>query len=131
MGFKPPPLFKASTLWPTFTLFVNLFPLNSFLFHPLLRHFRLFLPTLTQPHNLTHQPSLHIINWFKQISKGWFYQSNCCFLSKANFGLFKSLYKHIRLFYLWDIFRFIFRQLRMTFFHMIMVTVKNNFSSNA
>ena len=23
--------------------------------------------------------------WFKQISKGWFYQFNCCFLSKSNF----------------------------------------------
>ena len=32
---------------------------------------------------------------------------------------------------LWDIFRFIFRQLRMTFFHKIMVAEKNNFSSNA
>ena len=32
---------------------------------------------------------------------------------------------------LWDIFIFIFRQLRMTFFHKIMVAEKNNFSSNA
>ena len=32
---------------------------------------------------------------------------------------------------LWDIFRLIFRQLRMTFFHKIMVAEKNNFSSNA
>ena len=29
---------------------------------------------------------------------------------------------------LWDIFRFIFRQLGMTFFHKVMVTEKNNFS---
>ena len=28
---------------------------------------------------------------------------------------------------LWDIFRFIFRQLRMIFFHKIMVAEKNNF----
>ena len=32
---------------------------------------------------------------------------------------------------LWDIFRFISRQLRMIFFHKIMVTEKNNFFSNA
>ena len=31
---------------------------------------------------------------------------------------------------LWDIFKFIFRQLRMTFFHKIMMT-ENFFSSNA
>ena len=32
---------------------------------------------------------------------------------------------------LWNIFRFIFRQPRMAFFHKIMLTEKNNFSSNA
>ena len=32
---------------------------------------------------------------------------------------------------LWDIFRFMFRQLRMAFFHKIMVAENNNFSSNA
>ena len=32
---------------------------------------------------------------------------------------------------LWDIFRFIFRELRMTFVHKIMVAEKNNFSANA
>ena len=31
---------------------------------------------------------------------------------------------------LWDIFRFIFRQLRMNFFDKIIVAAKNNFSSN-
>ena len=32
---------------------------------------------------------------------------------------------------LWDIFRVIIKQLRMTFFHKIMVAEKNTFSSNA
>ena len=32
---------------------------------------------------------------------------------------------------LWDIFRVIIKQLRMTFFHEIMVAEKNTFSSNA
>ena len=32
---------------------------------------------------------------------------------------------------LWDIFRFIFRQLRMTFYHKIIVAYRNNLSSNA
>ena len=32
---------------------------------------------------------------------------------------------------LWDIFRFVFRQFKMTFFHKIMVAEKSNFSSNA
>ena len=32
---------------------------------------------------------------------------------------------------LWDIFRFIFKQLRVTFFHKIILAEKNNFSSNA
>ena len=38
--------------------------------------------------NPTDQPSLHIINRFKQISKGWFYQFNCHFLSKVSFLFF-------------------------------------------
>ena len=51
----------------------------------------------------------------------------------------KSIFKHLNTstnisagyLNLWGIFRFIFRQLRMTFFHKIMVAEKNNFSSNA
>ena len=80
----PVPLFKAPTPWPRLApFFKSLFPLPSFLFHPLLRYFRQFpppahkpLPPLIRPTNLP---------WFKQISKRWFYQFNCCFLSKINF----------------------------------------------
>ena len=40
---------------------------------------------------------------------------------------------HLQIGYLslWDIFRVIIKQLRMTFFHKIMVAEKNTFSSNA
>ena len=37
--------------------------------------------TLTQPLPALIRP---LINWFKQISKGWFYQFNCRFLSKIS-----------------------------------------------
>ena len=79
--------------------FKNLFFLLSFLFHPLLRYF----DSSPYPHatptcpNPIHQLSLHIINGFKQISRGWLYQFNHCFTSKINFWFLKSLY--IRLFY--------------------------------
>ena len=33
--------------------------------------------------NPTHQPSVHLINEFKQISKGWFYQINVAFCQKS------------------------------------------------
>ena len=47
--------------------------------------------------------------WFKQLSKGRFYQFNCHF--QLQIGHITSQ----------DIFRFIFRQLRMTFFHKIIL----------
>ena len=65
----------------------SFFPLPSFLFHPLLRYFRYF----PDPHaipccpNPTHQPT-H--NTLKEISEGWFYQLNSCFLS-----IFKEIVK--------------------------------------
>ena len=58
----------------------------------------------------THQPSSHIINRFKQISKGWLYQFNHRFLKKPRIFNFLNLLTNISG-YLdsWDIFRFIFR----------------------
>ena len=107
----------------------SLFSLPSFLFHPLLRYFSISTPSCPNP---TLQPSLLIISRFKQISKVWFYQLNCCFLSKINFWFFSNAFTNIFGYLnLWDIFRFIFRQLRMTFFHKIMMAEKNFFSSNA
>ena len=60
--------------------------------------------------NPTHQPSLHLINRFKQKNS------------------FTNISDDLKL---PDISRFIFRQLRMTFFQKIMVAEKNNFSSYA
>ena len=39
-------------------------------------------PNLMQPHPALIRPTN--LPWFQQISKGWFYQFNCCFLSKIN-----------------------------------------------
>ena len=84
-GVPAPPFFKACTPWPSLPLplFKIFVPPLLFLFHPLLRHFRQFphpqtthyCPNLTNPN----------IPWFKQISKGQFYQFNCRFLSKISF----------------------------------------------
>ena len=63
--------------------------------------------------NATHQPSLHLINGFKQISKRWFYQFNCRFPSKIDFWFFKSFINISGYLSLKDFFRFILRQLRM------------------
>ena len=58
-------------------------PLPSFLFHPPFKVFLTVPPTLTQfPPALIRPTNLP---WFKQISKGRFYQFNCRFLSKSNF----------------------------------------------
>ena len=78
-------------------------------------------PALTQPINL----SLGLSKY----QKGKLYQVNCHVLSKINFNLLTSL--QIGYLNLWNIFRFIFRQLRMTFFQKIMVTEKSNSSLNA
>ena len=82
----PPPLFlRHPPLDPACLLpFLNFwFPLPSFLFHPLLRYFTKFSPPLRNP--LLPQSNQPTFLWFKQISKGWFYQLNCHFLSKAKF----------------------------------------------
>ena len=102
---RHPPLYPAC---PLFKIFVcpSLFSLPS----PF-KVFQTVPPTLTQPLLVLIWPTN--ILWFKQISKEQFYRFNCHFLSKMNFNLlnpFANRYLH-----LWDIFRFIFRQLRMTF----------------
>ena len=118
-----PLLFKVPTPWPSLPpFFKSLLPLPFFLFHPLLRYFRQFPPPSHNPLlPLPNTPtSLYIINRFKQISKRCFYQFNCCFLSNIFDFLnpFTNISGYLNL---WDIFRFILRQLRMTFLHKIMV----------
>ena len=82
-----------ATPWPSFTPLFKIFvPLPSFLFHPLLRYLRQFpSPSRNQPPTALIWPTY--LTWFKQKSKGQFYQFNSRFLSKMNFLSFKSLYK--------------------------------------
>ena len=91
-----PPIFKAPRPWSSLppAFFKNLFLLLYLLFYPLLRYFRHFPhpQTTSSCPNSTNQPSLLIINGFKQISKRWVYQFKCWFISKINFWFFKSLY---------------------------------------
>ena len=56
-GSSPPPLFKAPTPWPSLPPFLKfLFPLPSFLFHPLLRYFT------RSPHPHATPSCPHLIN---------------------------------------------------------------------
>ena len=52
--------------------------------------------------NPIDQPSLHIINRFKQISKGRFYHFNCHFLSKVNFLFFLIPFKNILIYWIFS-----------------------------
>ena len=79
-------------------------------------------PTLKQPPPVLICPTN--LSWFKQISKGLFYQLNCHFLSKIDFYIIFSIPVQIDYFHLWNLFRFIFKQLRITFFSKIMVAQK-------
>ena len=55
---RPLPLFKAPTSWSSMPPFLKyLFPLPSFLFHPLLRYFRQFLPPSQLPSALIPPPT--------------------------------------------------------------------------
>ena len=62
--------------------------------------------------------------------KGDFTSSTVAFYHKSNFDLLDPFTNISGYLNLWDIFRFIFRQLRMTFFHKILAAEKNNFFSN-
>ena len=59
--------------------------------------------------------------------KGDFTSSTVTFYQKSIFDFLNPFTDKSSYLGLWDIFRFIFRQLRMTFFHKIMVAEKNNF----
>ena len=63
--------------------------------------------------------------------KDCFTSSTVTFYQKSNFD-FLTPFRYISGYLnLWEIFRFIFRQLMMTFFHKIVAAEKNNFPSNA
>ena len=78
-GFQPS-LLRHLPLEPDCNLFIFL-PLFSV--PPTFKVFQTVSPTLMQPPTALIQPTN--LSWFKQISKGQFYQFNCCFLSKINF----------------------------------------------
>ena len=63
--------------------------------------------------------------------KGDSTSSTVAFYQKSIFGFLNPFTNISGYLDLWDIFRFIFRQLRVIFFHKIMVAEKNNFYSNA
>ena len=90
----PPPLFKAPTPSPSLPpppsprFFKSLFPVPSFSVptpFQVISDSSLHSQATPSSPNPTHQPSVHLINEFKQISKGWFLPDQCRFLSKINF----------------------------------------------
>ena len=63
---------------------------------------------------------------------GYFTSSTVGYYQKSKIFAFLNLFTNIPgYFNLWDIFRFMFIQIRMTFFHKHVVAEKYNFSSNA
>ena len=122
----PPPLCKAPTLWPSlpppFSKF--LYPLPYFLFHLLWKYFRQFPHPHTNPSctNPTNQPTFLGLNKYQ---KGEFTSSTVAFYQKSIF-IFQICIQ-IGYLNLWDIFWFIFRQLRMTFFIKLWWQKKNVF----
>ena len=112
-------LFMTPTPWPSlFPLFKIIVSSPIFSIPPPFKVFQTVPPPSPRRPpwfpNPTHQPSLHMINEFKQISKGWFYQFTCWYLSKINFNCLNPFTNISGYLDLWDIFMFIFRQL--TFF---------------
>ena len=83
----PAPLFLRHPLlaWPSLPPLLKIFvspPLFSV--PPPFKVFQTVPPSLSQPSSALIQPPTNL-PWFKQISKGLFYQFNCRFLSKINF----------------------------------------------
>ena len=68
---------------------------------------------------------------FNKYQKGDFTSPTVTFCQKSIFDFLNTLTNISGYLNLLNIFRFIFGQLRLTFFEKIMVAEKNNFSSNA
>ena len=85
---------------------------------PSFKVFQTVPPTLTKPPsypNLTHQPSLHLTGGFKMVILP--VQLSLSITNQVLiFEIPLQIYQVILILNLWDIFNFIFRQLRMTFF---------------
>ena len=72
-------------------------------------------------------PPYTYLTGLNKYQKGDFISSIVAFYQKSTFNLLNPFTTISGYLNLWDIFRFIFRQLRMTFFRKIMVAEKNNF----
>ena len=107
----PPPSFlrhpPLDLAFPT-SFLTSLFPFPSFLFHPFLR---LHPPSHNRLLSWSNQPAFFGLS---KHQKDGFTSSTVTFYQKSMFNFLNPFTD--RYFHLWDIFRFIFRQLRMTLF---------------
>ena len=109
-GVPANPHFQGTHLLTQLAPFLkSLCLLPSFLFHPFLRHF-IQSPPPRHPHANSFPALIWPTNlsWLKQISKRQIYQFKLLLSIKNQFLGYLNL---------WDILRFIFRQLRMIFLH--------------
>ena len=84
--FRHPLLHPACPPPPSPRFFKSLFPVPSFSVptpFQVISDSSLHSQATPSSPNPTHQPSVHLINEFKQISKGWFYQINVAFCQKS------------------------------------------------
>ena len=130
-GVPAPPFLRRPPLDPACLFFSkSLFPFPSFPIQPPFKSFQTVPPTLTQYPNSTHQPSLHIMKGLYKYQNGDFTSSIVAFYQESILDFLNPFTNISGYLNLWDIFRFIFRELRMTYVHKIMVAEKNNFSAN-
>ena len=85
-------------------------------------------PTLTQPTPALNRHSNLPYTCLNKYQKGDFTSSTVTFCQKSIFDFSNPFTNITGYLHLWDIFRFIFRQLRVTLFHKIMVAEKKFFS---
>ena len=78
-GFQALPLFEGPTLEPAFPLLKIFVSPPFFYVPPGFKLFQTVSPALTQPPTALNLP------WFRQMSKGRYFQFNCHFLSKIMF----------------------------------------------
>ena len=111
---RHPPLASWPSLPPFSKIFVSSFPFGV----PLpFKVFQTSSPYGTSSYpNPMDQPSLHIINRFKQISKDGLTTSTITFYQKLILYFLIPFKNMLSCLNLWDMSRFIFRWLRMTFF---------------
>ena len=111
----PAPLFRIPTsLDRACPLFLKIFYLPSFPFHPFLGYFRKFPHFHANPScpNLTHQFPYTKLRGINKYRKGNFTNSTATFYQKSIFNFLNPFANISGYLNLWNTFRFIFRQLR-------------------